>query len=504
MAGLARHVDPDGLMKKLSDSPGQRHRACTNQAISHSTPYSSRYASASELSKFRIPHDGAPAEAVHQLVKDELDLDGSPNLNLSSFVGTYMEHEAEQLLMENISKNMADADEYPAMTNIHARCISILVHLWGVQKGETAIGSDTTGSLEAVHLGGLAMKRRWQEKRDAEGKDKSKPNIIMGANAQVTLEKFARYFEVEARLLPVSAESHYQLDPDLVRDKIDKNTIGVFVILGFTYTGHFKPVEEISKILDAYEKRTGVDIPIHVDAASGGFIAPFTHAKAGGSKWNIELPRIIWRDESYLPKHLIFELHYPGGTEQSYTLNFSRPGAHVIAQYFNLIHLGFTGYRIIMENALANARLLSRSLETTGWYECISDIHRKKGDHNYVKGREQYEGSTSADYNAALPVVTFYLSKDFRRKCPHVKQVSINNLLRARQYIVPSYALPPNEDKTEILRDETVMDTDLTDILAWQPGTVSIEKEQASAGEQHKNRHKTKHPMSKGIHRSVY
>lgn len=208
--------------------------------------------------------------------------------------------------------------------------------MWGAQKGEKAIGTATTGSSEAIHLGGLAMKRRWQEKRDAEGKDKSKPNIIMGSNAQVALEKFARYFEVEERILPVSKKSRYRLDPDLVKEAIDENTIGVFVILGSTYTGHYEPVEEISKILDEYEEKTGHSIPIHVDAASGGFIAPFTHAKAG-FKWDFSLPRvksintsghkfglvyagvgwIVWRDESYLPKHLIFELHYLGGSRYS-------------------------------------------------------------------------------------------------------------------------------------------------------------------------------------------
>ena len=219
------------------------------------------------------------------MLKDELDLDGRPNLNLASFVSTYMDREADGLIMENISKNLADADEYPAMMDLHARCISIIAHLWGVQKGETAIGSATTGSSEAIHLGGLAMKRRWQEKRMANSKDTSKPNIIMGSNAQVALEKFARYFEVEARILNVSKESHFRLDPELVKQNIDENTIGVFVILGSTYTGHYEPVEEISNILDEYEAKTGVDIPIHVDAASGGFVAPFSDARAGGPKW---------------------------------------------------------------------------------------------------------------------------------------------------------------------------------------------------------------------------
>lgn len=214
------------------------------------------------------------------------------------------------------------------MMELHGRCVSIIAHLWGVQKGERAIGSATTGSSEAIHLGGLAMKRRWQESRMKEGKDTLKPNIIMGSNAQVALEKFARYFDVEARILPVSEKSCYRLDPELVKENIDENTIGVFVILGSTYTGHYEPVEEVSNVLDEYEARTGVDIPIHVDGASGAFVAPFTSARAGGQRWNFELPRvksinvsghkfglvyagvgwIIWRDESFLPKHLIFEL----------------------------------------------------------------------------------------------------------------------------------------------------------------------------------------------------
>lgn len=196
-----------------------------------------------------------------------------------------MEREADDIIMANISKNLADADEYPALIAMHARCVSIIAHMWGAQNNETAVGSATTGSSEAIHLGGLAMKKRWQQRRKSEGKDTSKPNIIMGANAQVALEKFARYFEVEARILEVSEKSQFRLDPDLVKQNVDENTIGVFVILGSTYTGHYEPVEEISHILDKYEEETGNHVPIHVDAASGGFMAPFTYAQAGGPKW---------------------------------------------------------------------------------------------------------------------------------------------------------------------------------------------------------------------------
>ncbi|KAK3394747.1 glutamate decarboxylase [Podospora didyma] len=503
---LSRHVDPEEIVHHLQDLNVHNEHPSRRSAgrDSHLTPYTTPYSSQKDIPRYHMPPNGAPADTVYTMIKDELDLDGRPNLNLASFVNTYLEDNAQKLMIENLGKNLADNDEYPAMLSISERCVSIIANLWGAQKGEKAIGSPTVGSSEAIHLGGLAMKRRWQERRKAEGKDAYKPNILMGSNAQVALEKFARYFDVEARILPVSAKSKFRLDPDLVRENIDENTIGVFVILGSTYTGHYEPVEEVSKVLDEFEAKTGIDIPIHVDAASGGFVAPFSHAGTGGQKWNFELPRvksinasghkyglvspgigwIIWRDESYLPKHLIFELHYLGGTEESYTLNFSRPGAQVLVQYYNLIHLGFSGFREIMENCLANARLLSRSLEATKWYTCVSDIHRPAASSSTaaseaaqkvkasiesaasaavgaVAGGDQkakapaakeHEGETSAAYIAGLPVVSFRFTDEFRREFPHVKQETVSLLMRAKQWIIPNYALPPNEEKTDILR----------------------------------------------------
>lgn len=479
---LARHVDPDELVGRLHDThitDGSHGHLRKKMVTSHLTPYGTRYASKVDVPKYRMPQQGAPADTIYTMLRDELDLDGKPNLNLASFVSTYMDPNASQLMSENLSKNLADNDEYPAMMSVHERCVSILAHLWGARKPEKPIGTATTGSSEAIHLGGLAMKRRWQERRQAQGLDTSKPNIIMGANAQVALEKFARYFDVEARILPVSAKSKYRLDPELIKENCDENTIGVFVIMGSTYTGHYEPVEEISHILDEFEKETGIDIPIHVDGASGAFVAPFTDAGAGGAKWNFELPRvksintsghkyglvvagvgwIIWRDESYLPEHLIFELHYLGGVEKSYTLNFSRPGAQIMVQYYNLIHLGINGYREIMENCLANARLLSKSLETTGWYTCVSDIHRRKpgvGAAGVIDDAKKAimgdDNESSDDYVAGLPVVAFRLSAQFRAEFPHIQQESVSLLMRARQWIIPNYALPPGEDKTDILR----------------------------------------------------
>ncbi|OTB01803.1 hypothetical protein M426DRAFT_74968 [Hypoxylon sp. CI-4A] len=417
---LARHIDPEELVERLHNAHlsenGRKLRK--KMTTSHLTPYGTKYASESDIPKYQLPKEGAPADTAYQLIRDELDLDGRPNLNLTSFVGTYMEPNATQLMVENLSKNLADNDEYPAMMSLHERCISILAHLWGAQKGEKAVGSATTGSSEAIHL------------------DTHTPNIIMGANAQVALEKFARYFDVEARILPVSKESDYRLDPNLIKENIDENTIGVFVILGSTYTGHYEPVEEISKILDEYQEETGIDIPIHVDAASGGFYG-LVYAGVG---W------IVWRDEACLPEHLVFELHYLGGTERSFTLNFSRPGA--------------------------------QSLEATGWYACVSDIHHHHHHRRAAGARstrvlsdakhavlgaeeEDEEGETSADYVAGLPVVSFRLADAFRAQFPHIRQES---------WIVPNYALPPpppppREDATEILRVVVVRESMSLDLL---------------------------------------
>jgi glutamate decarboxylase len=280
-------------------------------------------------------------------------------------------------------------------------------------------------------------------------------------------------------------------------------------------TGHYEPVEEISQILDEYEASTGISIPIHVDAASGGFIAPFVDCRAGGAKWNFELPRvvsinasghkyglvypgvgwIVWRDEAYLPESLVFTLDYLGGQEKSFTLNFSRPGAQVIVQYYNLIHLGFSGYREIMENCLRNARLLAKSLEGMGWFTVLSDIHRPRAatagdakDEGGVSTRlaegakaavsdmasritgagdaEQGEDEprsqspvpptpadeTSEGFTAGLPIVAFRLSDDFRDRFPHIQQSTVSFMMRAKHWIIPNYRLPPNEDATEIMR----------------------------------------------------
>ncbi|KAJ3515561.1 hypothetical protein NLJ89_g1677 [Agrocybe chaxingu] len=417
--------------------------------------------SATQPAPFR--NTGVSADAAYRLIHDELSLDGSPVLNLASFVHTWMPPQADSLVRENISKNLIDSDEYPATQIIHTRCVSILADLWHAPSAKEAIGTATTGSSEAAQLGGLAMKKIWQEKRKATGKSLHDPgpNIVMGANAQVALEKFARYFDVECRLVSVSVESKYRLDPQKAMKYVDENTIGVFVILGSTYTGHYEPVKEMSDLLDEYEAKSGHFVPIHVDAASGGFVAPFVTPKL---QWDFKLPRVVsintsghkfglsyvgvgwvvWRDKQHLPKDLIFELHYLGSVEYSFSLNFSRPAAPIIAQYFNFIHLGFEGYRSVGLADMKNARLLSRALEKTGYYTVLSDIHR-------------------GAYEPGLPVVSFRLSDNFQNKYPEIQQKWIQTLLRAKGWIVPNYELAPDLQQVEILR--VVVRENVTEIL---------------------------------------
>ncbi|KAJ8483225.1 hypothetical protein ONZ45_g14672 [Pleurotus djamor] len=482
---LSKHVNPDALIRQSHDKK-THHSALTQHHpdnLEHS--YGARYGT-QPISKYRIASKGINADAAYQIIHDELALDGSATLNLASFVHTWIPEPAMKLMQENMNKNLIDQDEYPMTQLIHTRCVSIIADLWHAPSAKNAIGTATTGSSEAIQLGGLAMKRIWQEKRKAAGKSihEPGPNIVMGANAQVALEKFARYFEVECRLVPISEESKYRLDPKKAMDYVDENTIGVFIILGSTYTGHYEPVKEMADLLDEYEAKTGHSVPIHVDGASGAFVAPFATPKL---EWDFKIPRVvsinasghkfglslvgvgwvIWRSKEYLPKDLIFELHYLGSVEYSFSLNFSRPAAPIIGQYFNLLHLGFEGYRAVALNDLRNARLLSRALERSGYFHVLSDIHRPISGSSQDTSDENIES-----YTSGLPVVSFRFSDAFKQKYPDVQQKWIQTLLRAKGWIVPNYELAPDLQNVEILRvvvrenlTETLIDRLVADIM---------------------------------------
>ncbi|KAI5963660.1 GAD1 [Candida pseudojiufengensis] len=447
--------------------------------------FSDAYESQKLIPRFEIPFKSSDQHLIYKYINQELTLDGSPTLNLASFVNTYVDDIQTRLAAENLTKNLADNDEYPSLIDIQNRCITMLSNLWHAphtidkvtgEKIVNSLGTATTGSSEAIMLAGLALKKRWQEKRKKEGKSTENPNILMATCAQVALEKFAVYFDVENRLIPINESSGHLIDTTKIKENVDENTIGIFVIVGSTFTGAFEPVDEISKILDEVEKEKGLDIRIHVDGASGAFVAPFSFPNL---KWDFSIDRVdsintsghkfgmtsvglgwvIWKHEELLPKQLRFSLDYLGGVEETFGLNFSRPGFPVILQYYNFLTLGKTGYAKIFDGCLSNARLLSDYLIKTKYFEVLSVIHEPISEEEskkiYIKPSHHDLSDVwtiNQKFKPGLPVVAFRFSKEFRTKYPEVPQELFSSLLRKRGFIVPNYHLPPDQTDIEILR----------------------------------------------------
>lgn len=387
-----------------------------------------------------MPEDSMAPDVAYQLIHDELMLDGNARLNLATFVGTWMEPQARMLMDECADKNIVDKDEYPQTAELEERCVRILGNLWNIPDPEDIIGTSTTGSSEACMLAGLALKWRWRARRQAEGLDASRPNLVMGANTQICWDKFCRYFDVEPRLVPLEGDRLHLTGPEAVA-RCDENTIGVVGILGSTFDGSFEPIAEMQQCLDQLQQQTGLDIPLHVDAASGGFVAPFLQPDL---PWDFRLPRVqsintsghkyggvypgvgwvVWRSRSVLPEDLIFDVNYLGGTMPTFGLNFSRPGAQVVAQYFNFLHLGRSGYDVRMRAMNANACYLADQLATLGPLRLVS----------HPQGQ--------------LPVFAVTLA-------PEVVNYSVYDLsarLRERGWLVPAYSMPANREDLCVLR----------------------------------------------------
>ncbi|MEN6330134.1 MAG: glutamate decarboxylase [Methanobacteriaceae archaeon] len=333
--------------------------------------YGSRYFDNS-IPKYEMPEEGMPPQAAYQLIHDELNLDGNPTLNLASFVTTWMEPEADKLIQESINKNYVDNDEYPQTEKIQERVINMLARLFNAPPESQSLGTATIGSSEAIMLGLLAHKWTWRERRKAEGQPYDKPNIVMGADVHTVWEKFARYFDVELKLIPLRKDL-YTITADEVVEEVDVNTIAVGAVVGTTFTGQMDPVKEINEALIGIKKSKGWDIPIHVDGASGGFIVPFLYPdlewdfkleqvrsiNVSGHKYGLVYPGIGWilfKDKTDIPEDLVFNINYLGGNMSNYSLNFSKGSSTIIAQYYNFIRLGFKGYRDIMYNMAENAK----------------------------------------------------------------------------------------------------------------------------------------------------
>src|SRR5437763_11367325 len=328
------------------------------------------------LPRNELPDKGTGTKVAYDLMTNELLLDGSARLNLATFVTTWMPPDAGRLMAETADKNMIDKDEYPQTAEFERRCVNMIGRLWHAPGSGDVTGTSTTGSSEAAMLGGMALKWRWRERMKAAGKPTDRPNLVTGINVQVCWEKFCRYWEVEPRLVPMEGD-RYHLGAEQAAAMCDENTIGVVAVLGSTFDGSYEPIADICSALDKLAAGGGPDVPVHVDAASGGFVAPFVQPDL---EWDFRLPRVqsinasghkyglvypgvgwaLWRDEAALPEDLIFRVNYLGGEMPTFALNFSRPGSEVIAQYFMLVSLGLEGYRAVQQGSSRVAQHIAK------------------------------------------------------------------------------------------------------------------------------------------------
>jgi glutamate decarboxylase len=379
-------------------------------------------------------------DTAYQIIHDELLLDGNARQNLATFVTTWMEPQAANLYAEAFDKNMIDRDEYPQTAAIEERCVHILADLWNSPEPHTTIGASAIGSSEACMLAGLALLRRWRAARRADGKPTDRPNVVFSSSVQVVWEKFAAYWDVEPRYVPITRERPY-LAPGGMLKAVDENTIAVIPILGVTYNGLYEPVKELATALDDLAAGGGPDVPIHVDGASGAFIAPFLDPDL---EWDFRVPRVhsistsghkfglvypglgwvIWAKREYLPDELVFNVSYLGGDMPTLAINFSRPGAQVLLQYYNFLRLGREGYRRVHQACKGAALHLSGELAGMDAFDVLAD-------------------------GSDMPLITWTLSEGRRR---HWDLHDLSAKLRERGWQVPAYPMPADMDDVTVMR----------------------------------------------------
>ncbi|MFJ8022210.1 glutamate decarboxylase [Streptomyces sp. NPDC096311] len=388
--------------------------------------------------KHRLPDGPLPPSTAYQVVHDDLMLDGNARLNLATFVTTWMEPQAGVLMGECRDKNMIDKDEYPRTAELERRCVAMLADLWNAPDPASAVGCSTTGSSEACMLAGMALKRRWMQ-RNADRYPGARPNLVMGVNVQVCWEKFCNFWEVEARQVPMEGD-RFHLDPQAAAELCDENTIGVVGILGSTFDGSYEPIAELCAALDQLQERTGLDIPVHVDGASGAMIAPFldpdlvwdfrlprvSSINTSGHKYGLVYPGVgwaLWRTAAELPEELVFRVNYLGGNMPTFALNFSRPGAQVVAQYYTFLRLGREGFRAVQQTTRDLARGLAARIEALEDFRLLT-----RGDE--------------------LPVFAFTTA-------PHVTAYDVFDVsrrMRESGWLVPAYTFPANREDLSVLR----------------------------------------------------
>jgi glutamate decarboxylase len=387
----------------------------------------------------QLPPHGMRAVDAMRLIGEDLVLDGIPMRNLATFVTTWMEPEAQRIIAENLHRNFIDHAEYPQTAEIEQRCIRMLADLFHAP-GETT-GARTQGSSEAIMLGALSLKWKWRERREKAGKATDRPNLVFGGDVHVVWEKFCRYFDVEPRIIPLQPDK-YTIGPEDVEPHVDENTIGVAAVLGTTFTGHADDIVGINALLVRLRDEKGLDVPLHIDGASGGFVWPFLYPdsewdfrleqvrsiNASGHKYGLVYPGIGWlifREKSDLAEDLVFYENYLGKTDATFTLNFSTGSAMVLAQYYNFVRFGHDGYRYIMETMQSNAQALAKRIQDSGDFRLVGD-----------DGAEQ------------LPLVAFQLEGDH-----DYDEFDVASQLAAeRGWMVPAYTLPPDAQHVTIMR----------------------------------------------------
>jgi glutamate decarboxylase len=385
-----------------------------------------------------FPDGGMSSLDAMRLVDEELALEGDPQRNLATFVTTWMEPEAQKIIAENLYRNFIDHAEYPISAEVEQRCIRMLADLYHAP-GETT-GARTQGSSEAIMLGALSLKWKWKQRREAASQSVEKPNLIFGGDVHVVWEKFCRYFDVEPRIVPLQ-EGKYTIGPEDVQPLIDENTIGVAAVLGTTFTGHADDIVGINKLLVDLKSEREIDVPLHIDGASGGFVWPFLYPDSewdfrleqvrsinvSGHKFGLVYPGVGWlvfREKSDLAEDLVFYENYLGKTDATFTLNFSTGASMVLAQYYNFVRYGREGYTYIMKAMEQNARTLAEKLKATGDFELIGD------------GEEQ------------LPLVAFKLAGE-----KNYDEFDLSWQLSAeRGWMLPAYTMPPNAEDVKVLR----------------------------------------------------
>lgn len=405
-----------------------------------------------------IPEHKTPASIAYQMVKDETFPQTQPRLNLATFVTTYMDDYGTRLMNESVGINYIDETEYPRVAVMCGRCINMVANMWhSPEEADWKTGAVGIGSSEACMLGGVAAWLRWRERRKAQGKPLDKPNLVMSTAYQVVWEKFCQLWQIEMRTVPLTLE-HPTLDIEKAIGMCDENTICIVPIAGVTWTGMNDDIQALDAALEEFNAKTGYDIPIHVDAASGGFILPFLNPdkvwdfrlkwvlsiSTSGHKYGLVYPGlgwVVWKDRKYLPGDMSFSVNYLGANISQVGLNFSRPAAQILAQYYNFIHLGMEGYREIHSNSMEIARY------------CHDAIGKMPCFENYSKDLDN-------------PLFIWYMKPEYDKKA-NWTLFDLQDKLMQSGWMVPAYTMPKNIEDMTVMRVvvRQGMSRDMADML---------------------------------------